>query len=79
MVESHREENVFEIVADYVVGNAFAAGARTETLARKDVFSQAPFVGVAERGGKWDSGVSADRCHEDWGLRVWWQGQGTGA
>ena len=78
-MESSREENVFEIVADYGIENAFAAGAGTETLARKDVFSDAPFVGVAERGGEWGSEASVDRCHEDWGFRVWWQGQRTGA
>ena len=51
-MESFREENVFEIVADYDVADALAAGAGTEAFARKDVFSYAPFVGVAKRGGE---------------------------
>ena len=51
-MESFREENVFEIVGDYGVVNTLAASAGTETLARKDIFSYAPFVGVAERGGE---------------------------
>ena len=79
VVENSREEYVLEVIADDGSVNAFAAGVGTETFLFEDVFLFAPGIGVGEYGRGLGSGLEMGCFHENWGLGVGWQGEGTGA
>lgn len=78
-MNSQREENVLEVVADDVSLNAHAAGEGTETFALEDIILVAPSILVGECGGSLGFGLDMGSSHKNWRLGIGRQGKGTRA